>query len=184
MPRLRVSIIALWAVVIAVSFCLPALADFFYYRDADGHLHITNVWERIPSGYRAQAARSRRAEGSPAPKTAQPTVVPQPQPPSIAMPAPAPARIEPSAVSALSSRPVDTRQFGLLRLRMSEHEVLRRLGPPVSIIENNRGTTAPGARVVRLTREQVWYYPGNGRTAATRLEFHNGLLALKSREYR
>jgi hypothetical protein len=67
---------------------------------------------------------------------------------------------------------------------MSEHEVLRRLGPPASIIENTRGTTAPGARVVRLTREQVWYYPGNGRTAATRLEFNDGLLALKSREYR
>jgi hypothetical protein len=97
---------------------------------------------------------------------------------------PVPARVEPTAVAVGSSRPVDAHQFGLLRWRMSEHEVLRRLGPPASIIENTRGTTAPGARVVRLTREQVWYYPGNGRTAATRLEFNDGLLALKSREYR
>lgn len=180
MPRLRVSSIALWAAVIAVSFCLPAMADFFYYRDADGHLHLTNVWERIPPAYRAQADRNRRADGNPAPKTAQPTGVPQP--PSGVVPAP--ARGEPPAVSAMPSRPVDAHQFGLLRWRMSEHEVLRRLGPPASIIENTRGTTAPGAHVVRLTREQVWYYPGTGRTAATRLEFHNGLLALKSREYR
>lgn len=182
MPRLRVSSIALWAAVIAVSFCLPAMADFFYYRDADGHLHLTNVWERIPTAYRDQADRHRRAEGGPGPKTAPPTVAPRP--PSVATPAPAPARAETSTVSAEPSRPVDAHQFGLLRLRMSEHEVLRRLGPPVSIVENHRSTTAPGARVVRLTRAQVWYYPGTGRTAATRLEFHNGQLALKSREYR
>jgi hypothetical protein len=182
MPRLRVSIIALWVAAIAFGFCLPALADFFYYRDADGHLHLTNVWERIPTAYRTQADRNRRAEGDPAPETAQPVGVPQPQPPSVAIPAP--ARVEPSAVSAVPSRPVDAHQFGLLRLRMSEYEVLQRLGPPDSIIENNRGTTAPGARVVRLTGGQVWYYPGTGRTAATRLEFHNGRLALKSREYR
>jgi len=182
MPRLRVSSIALCAAVISVSFCLPAMADFFYYRDADGHLNLTNVWERIPPAYRDQANRNRRAEGGPGPKTAQPKVTPQPQLSSVITPAP--TRVAPSTVSALPSRPVDVRQFGLLRFRMSEHEVLRRLGPPASIVENTRGTTAPGARVVRLTREQVWYYPGNGRTAATRLEFHNGLLALKTREYR
>jgi hypothetical protein len=179
MPRLRVSSIVLWAAVIAVSFCLPAMADFFYYRDADGHLHLTNVWERIPSAYRAQADRNRRADGKPSPKTAQPTVALQP--PAVVVPAP--AQVEPPAVSVEPSRPVDARQFGLLRWRMTDHEVLRRLGPPATIVENNLGTTAPGARVVQLTRGQVWYYPGNGRTAATRLEFNDGLLALKSREY-
>ena len=180
MSRLRVSSIGLRTTVIAVSFCLPAMADFFYYRDADGHLHLTNVWERIPSASRAQADRHRRADGDPSPATAQPTVVPQPS--SVAMPAP--AQVEPPSVTTGPSRPVDARQFGLLRLRMTDHEVLRRLGPPASIVENHLGTTAPGARVVRLTRGQVWYYPGTGRTAATRLEFNDGLLALKSREYR
>ena len=97
---------------------------------------------------------------------------------------PAPAQVERPSVTTGPSRPVDVRQFGLLRLRMTDHEVLRRLGPPASIVENHLGTTAPGARVVRLTRGQVWYYPGTGRTAATRLEFNDGLLALKSREYR
>jgi len=180
MPRLRITIIALWAAVIAIGFCLPAIADFFYYRDADGHLHLTNVWERIPPAYRAQADRNRRVDGNPSPKTAQPTVAPQP--PSVVMPAS--AQVEPPSVATEPSRPVDARQFGLLRLRMTDHEVLRRLGPPASIVENHLGTTAPGARVVRLTRGQVWYYPGTGRTAATRLEFNDGLLALKSREYR
>jgi hypothetical protein len=59
MSRLRGSSIALWTAVIAVSFCLPAMADFFYYRDADGPLHLINVWERIPPADRTQADHNR-----------------------------------------------------------------------------------------------------------------------------
>src|SRR5687767_6674580 len=55
-------LMATGCLIIASLWVTPTLADMFYYRDAQGQLHLTNVWSRIPSAYRDQAARHRRPE--------------------------------------------------------------------------------------------------------------------------
>ena len=186
MPTTRLAGLALGIALLIVWIAAPAMADFFYYRDSQGKLHLTNVWSRIPPAYRAQADRNRRPDGKPSGQAEQPRVKPRPERVAPIQPTVAPARVERPKASAAQASPVDVREFGLLHTHMSEFEVLRRLGPPAAI--NDIGDLVPRfqhlGRTIRTVQAQIWYYPGTSRTPATRLEFHNGLLMHKVREPR
>lgn len=170
----------------ATIWVTPAVADMFHYRDARGQLHLTNVWSRIPAAYRDQAARNRRPEqGGPTATAGKSTKIPptpSSQPRQDAKLMRHPATVSPHAA------PVSTRAFGLLSLRMSDYEVLQRLGPPVAISDVGERALAPANhshQVVRITdSNQRWYYPGTSRTPATRLEFQGGVLVHKMRLHR
>ena len=179
----RLTVIIGGCLAIASLWLSPALADVYHYRDAQGQLHLTNVRARIPSAYRNQADRNRRPElGGPTQAVEAPTR----QQPALTMP----SRVEdetaprPSAASP-QARSVDARAFGLLSLRMSDFEVLRRLGPPAAISDVGLRALAPEGssnRAIRVTEStQTWYYPGTARTPATRLVFQGGTLVNKFR---
>lgn len=164
----------------------PTLADMFYYRDAQGKLHLTNVRSRIPPAYRNQADRNRRPEKG-GPKQMADKIGKRSTAPSAA------ARQESKisrriATASPHAAPVNARAFGLLSLRMSDFEVLQRIGPPAAI--NDVGENALAAagrrnRVIRITdSNQSWYYPGTTTTPATRLEFQGGVLVNKIRLHR
>ncbi len=183
MQKRRFGFTAAGFLMIASIWATPALADMFYYRDAQGQLHLTNVWSRIPETYRDQATRNRRPEqGGPTQATA----------PSTQMPSTPPSqsrrddkRATRSATASPHAAPVNTRAFGLLDLRMSDFEVVRRLGPPAAISDVGERTLAPAGssnRVIRIVRGgETWYYPGTARIPATRLEFQSGVLVHKMR---
>lgn len=186
MHKQRLGLIVAGVLITTSIWVTPALADMFYYRDAQGQLHLTNVWSRIPPAYRNQAARNRRPEqGGPTQVTGKvskqlPAPLPQPRKKD---------RIAPRAATASPhAAPVNARAFGLLSLRMSDFEVLRRLGPPAAI--NDVGENALAAagrrnRTIRITNSnQSWYYSGTARTPATRLEFQGGVLVNKKRLHR
>lgn len=169
--------------IIASIWVTPALADMFYYRDANGQLHLTNVWSRIPEAYRDQASRNRRPEqGGPTQEIESPTPMPsmtQPQPHTDDK------RTTHSATASPHAAPVDTRAFGLLNLRMSDFEVAQRLGPPAAISDVGQRTLTPAGssnQVIRVVQgDELWYYPGTARIPATRLEFQRGVLVKKMR---
>ncbi len=183
MQSKRVGFIVAGFLTIASIYVTPALADMFYYRDARGQLHLTNVWSRIPKAYRDQATRNRRPEqGGPTRVTAP--SVPMPTAPK-ARPQRDDKRIARSTVASPHAAPVTTRAFGLLDLRMSDFEVAQRLGPPAAISDVGQRTLAPAGsshQVVRLALGgETWYYPGTARIPATRLDFQGGVLVNKER---
>ena len=183
MQKRQLGFIAAGLVMTATIWASPGLADMFYYRDAKGQLHLTNVWSRIPQAYRSQAARNRRPEkGGPTLKADKPTKMP------LALPQP-PRQVDQetrrAATASPHAAPVNARAFGLLSLRMTDFEVLGRLGPPAAIDDVGERALAPAGqskRVVRITdSSQSWYYPGTARTPATRLDFQGGVLVNKER---
>ncbi len=180
-PQLR--LIAAGLLITASIWSTPTLADMFYYRNAQGQLHLTNMWSRIPSPYRSQAARNRRPElGGPAQTAGKSTKMP---PTSSLQPQPDNKIVQHPVTASPHASPVHARAFGLLSLRMSDFEVLRRLGPPAAISdvgERALASTDSSHQVIRVTdRNQSWYYPGTARTPATRLEFQGGVLVHKLR---
>lgn len=172
--------------IMASIWVSPALADMFYYRDARGQLHLTNVWSRIPSAYRSQATRHRRPEQGGPTQAAGESAKMSPTP--LSQPRQHDERVQRPATASPHAAPVDARAFGLLSLRMSDFEVLRRLGPPAAISDVGERALAPAGssnRVIRVTEStQSWYYPGTTRTPATRLVFQGGVLAHKMRLHR
>ena len=161
----------------------PALADMFYYRDSQGQLHLTNVRSRIPSAYRSQADRNRRPEQGGPKQAVDKTVEKQPISPSQADQQE--EMVQRASVASPQAMPVDARDFGLLSLRMSDFEVLQRLGPPAAISDVGERALPPEGsshRVIRVTEStQSWYYPGTAGTPATRLDFQGGNLVNKTR---
>ncbi|ETW97047.1 hypothetical protein [Candidatus Entotheonella palauensis] len=186
MQKRRLGLIAAGVLITASIWVAPALADMFYYRDAQGQLHLTNVWTRIPPAYRSQAARNRRPEqGGPAQVAGKMAkLVPAPSP----KPLKEETLIQRAATASPHAAPVNARDFGLLSLRMSDFEVLQRLGPPAAINdvgENALASAGRRNRTIRITNSnQSWYYPGTARTPATRLEFQGGVLVSKKRLHR
>jgi len=182
----RLSLIAAGFLITASIWVTPALADMFYYRDARGQLHLTNVWSRIPPAYHSQATQHQRPEqGGPTEAAGKSAKIPS-TPSSQARQNDKLGRRP--VVASPHAAPVNTRTFGLLSLRMSDFEVLRRLGPPAAISDvGERALTSAGSshRVIRVAASnQSWYYPGTARTPATRLEFQGGVLVNKTRLHR
>ena len=186
MQKQRLICIAIGFFSMALLWITPALADMFYYRDAQGQLHLTNVRSRIPSAYRSQADRHRRPEqGGPKQVADQPSR----EQPMTAAPSRQDDEMTQRPVAASPhAAPVDARDFGLLSLRMSDFEVLQRLGPPAAISDVGERTLEPAGssnRVIRVTEStQSWYYPGTGSAPATRLVFQGGTLVNKTRVHR
>lgn len=186
MPRARLASLALGLTLFIMCRASPVIADFFYYRDAQGQLHLTNVRSRIPSAYLSQADCSRRPNGTPSLATEQQTVAPKAENVIRVQPTMDPDRVGRLQASNPQVSPVNLHEFGLLHTRMSKFEVFRRLGPPAVI--NDIGKLSPhlwrAGHTLRLVKTQTWYYPGTSRTPATRLEFFDGLLRNKVRELR
>ncbi len=183
MQQRRSGIIVFGLFMMVSIWVTPALADMFYYRDAQGQLHLTNVWSRIPPAYRSQAAQNRRPEqGGPTQAATKPTEMP---PTSVSQPRQVDKMVKRSAVASPHAAPVNARAFGLLSLRMNDFEVLQRLGPPAAINDvGERALASSGgsSQVIRVVqRDQHWYYPGTARIPATRLEFQGGVLVNKTR---
>lgn len=183
MQKQRLGFITAAILITASIWAAPALADMFYYRDAQGQLHLTNVWSRIPPAYRSQAARNRRPEQGGPTQAANETAK---LPPAPSLPPRKEGRVVRRAATASPhAAPVNARVFGLLSLQMSDFEVLRRLGPPAAISdvgENALALSGRRNRAIRITTSsQRWYYPGTARTPATRLEFQGGVLVSKTR---
>ena len=186
MQRRRLNLIAAGLFTAASIWITPALADMFYYRDAQGQLHLTNVWSRIPSTYRDQAARNRRPEqGGPTSTVDKATKVPST---SLSQPRQDDEVVRRPATVSPHAAPVSTRDFGLLSLRISDYEVLQRLGPPVAVSDVGERALAPADssnRVIRVVdSNQRWYYPGTTGIPATRLDFQGGVLVHKMRLHR
>jgi hypothetical protein len=153
-----------------------ATADMYYYRDRNGQLHLTNVLSSIPPTYRSSVVKAATPRGR--------SIVSTPERKDSESRAQA-LQPRPTAAQAAGSQAmsVNTRQFGLLQLRMTDFEVLQRLGQPAAITAV--GSPASGSpsplRVIRVVGGEAWYYPGSGAVPPTRLEFSHGLLVHKQR---
>lgn len=185
--RIRVPMMALCTAGMAVGLAASAMADMYYYRDGNGQLHLTNVLASIPARDRSRVVKTAKPQGrsvTSAPKPQAPEAPKQAMPTQATsvVPEPASQRVGPDGSGAVAAA-VSTRDFGLLRLRMTDVEVLQRLGRPVAITEVGRPASghASRGRTIRVVRGESWYYPGSGSVPPTRLEFSNGLLVHKQR---
>jgi hypothetical protein len=172
----RLPIVALWTAGMVVGLSALATADMYYYRDRNGQLHLTNVLSSIPPTYRSSVVKAATPQGR--------SIVSTPERKDSESRAQA-LQPRPTAAPAAGSQAmsVNTRQFGLLQLRMTDFEVLQRLGQPAAITEVGRPASGAleSGRTIRVVRGETWYYPGNGAVPPTRLEFSNGLLVYKQR---
>jgi hypothetical protein len=81
-------------------------------------------------------------------------------------------------------RPVNTHQFGLLKIGSSKAAVLRELGPPSDKAregKKERMVHLKGRYVQRRVKIETWYYPGSNRLRPTRLVFYDDLLGEKDK---
>lgn len=80
--------------------------------------------------------------------------------------------------------PVNTHQFGLLKIGSHKKEVLRLLGPPEERVKEGkqkRLVQFNGYFAERKVKVETWHYPGTNRIQPTRLVFYNGRLAEKDK---
>jgi Domain of unknown function (DUF4124) len=167
MVRIRLSYLVVGLITFLCSFVSVALADFYGYRDAQGQHHFTNDPSTIPVVYRQQAMAERRKAAGPLTLTTVP----------MAMANPSASLVSPAV------QPITTEQFQRLQLGVSSREVTQRLGEPALKISQGRHELSEpspsGMPVTRIVRLETWYYPGTVQVLATRLVFHNGVLAQK-----
>src|SRR5262245_28842896 len=77
------------------------------------------------------------------------------------------------------SAPVDTSQGDLIRIGMSEAEVLQRLGPPGIVSEQPRTRVqvpTPNGIAFREQRRYTYYYPGPAPRMDLRITFEDGVV--------
>jgi hypothetical protein len=167
MVRIRLSYLVVGLITFFCSFVSVALAELYGYRDAQGQHHFTNDASTIPAVYRQQAMVERRKAAGPLTLTTVP----------MAMANPSASLVSPAV------QPITTDQFQRLQLGVSSREVAQRLGEPaLKITQGRHELSEPspsGAPVTRTVRLEMWYYPGAAQVLATRLIFHNGVLAQK-----
>ncbi len=80
--------------------------------------------------------------------------------------------------------PVNTHQFGLLKIGSHKKEVLRLLGPPEERVKEGkqkRLVRLDGYFAERKVKVETWHYPGTNRVRPTQLIFYNGRLAEKDK---
>lgn len=169
-------------------------ADMYVYRDALGQRNFTNLQRKIPPKYRSRArlillskgpkkrqppAEEARMPPQPVvpalvpasplaglqvemtqmgPPVPQQTVVTMSPPPRTAVPG------VPTAPFFAQAQSISTSQYGLLKLRMTEPEVLQRLGPPAYVLYG------------RSDYRNIWYYPRSVSVPFTQLTFTSGKL--------
>lgn len=167
MVRIRLSYLVVGLITFLCSFVSVALADLYGYRDAQGQHHFTNDASTIPAVYRQQAMAERRKAAGPLTLATVPMAMANPS-----------ASLVPPAVQLIT-----TDQFQRLQLGVSSREVAQRLGEPaLKITQGRHELSEPspsGTPVTRTVRREMWYYPGAAQVLATRLIFHNGVLAQK-----
>ena len=81
-----------------------------------------------------------------------------------------------------ATEPVDTLQFGLIRIGMSEAEVRKRLGQPAQILRQSRPAAkvhTPHDTVPRKKGQYTYVYPGNSQIMDTFITFENGVVVDK-----
>jgi hypothetical protein len=81
-----------------------------------------------------------------------------------------------------ATEPVDTLQFGLIRIGMSEAEVVKRLGKPVQILRKPSPAVkvyTPHDPVVRKKRQYTYVYPGTSQIMDTYITFEKGVVVDK-----
>jgi len=81
-----------------------------------------------------------------------------------------------------ATEPVDTLQFGLIRIGMSEAEVVKRLGKPAHILRKPRTADrvhTPHAMAPRKKRQYTYVYPGNSQIMDTYITFEDGVVVEK-----
>jgi hypothetical protein len=89
-----------------------------------------------------------------------------------------------SLAGAALARPIDTREYGLLKRGMTQIEVVRRVGEPDRVTELGDKQTVTRYRgdvVVYGEKRQAWDYEGSFSYPPTRLIFSNGALVHKTR---
>ena len=176
-------------------------ADMYVYRDALGQRNFTNLQRKIPLKYRSRArlilvSKGPKKRHLPAEEDRMP---PQPAVPALApaspleglqvqmtqMGPPVPQQtvvtVSPPPRTAVSgvptapffaqAQPISTSQYGLLKLRMTEPEVLQRLGPPTYVLYG------------RSDYRNIWYYPGSVSVPSTQLTFISGKLTNMQRGF-
>ena len=77
------------------------------------------------------------------------------------------------------SAPVDTSQGDLIRIGMSDAEVLQRLGPPGMVSEQPRmrvQVPTPSGLAFREQRRYTYYYPGPVQGMDLRITFADGVV--------
>lgn len=81
-----------------------------------------------------------------------------------------------------AAEPVDTLQFGLIRIGMAEAEVVKRLGKPAQILRKPSPAAKvypPPDPVVRKKRQYTYVYPGNSQILDTYITFEKGVVVDK-----
>ena len=168
-----------------------AYADIYVYRDALGQQHFTNLIRKVPPKYRSRARLIIQSKGPkrlPSPDeeaqvTPQPVedlpvqrfqVVPPIPQQTVVRTSPAPQE-SPTGISPgpffAEARPITTSQYGALKLRMTQYEVLQRVGPPAYVLDG------------RSDYRNIWYYPAGGGLPFTQLTFTSGKLSNRHRGY-
>jgi hypothetical protein len=82
-------------------------------------------------------------------------------------------------VLVASAEPVDTRQFGFIKVGMSEREVLQRLGKPDDTVVTGRSfvpVAGPGRRELVEVKKYAHVWFGNGQIMDTVIRFENGVV--------
>jgi hypothetical protein len=70
----------------------------------------------------------------------------------------------------IAQKPVDTRQFGLIQLRMPKEEVQKRLGPPAKIMYDPYYEIPDLLELMggqRVTCQYAYYYPSSFQVPST-----------------
>jgi hypothetical protein len=83
-----------------------------------------------------------------------------------------------------ATEPVDTLQFGLIRIGMSEAEVRRRLGQPAHILRQPRPAGkvhTPHDMAPRKKRQYTYVYPGTSQIMDTFITFEKGVVVDKAK---
>ena len=166
-------------------------ADIYVYRDALGQRHFTNLIRKIPPKYRSRARLIVQTKGPkrlPSPDEEARVLLPPvedrqvrrlqvvppiPQQRVVTMPSPpqtAPSGVPP-APSFTEARSISTSQYGLLKLRMTQDEILQRLGPPAYVLDG------------RSDYRNIWYYPAGSGVPFTQLTFTSGKLTNMQRGF-
>ena len=168
------------AVTLILGLAVPSQADLYRYRDSIGRLVISST----PPPTDVETVTTVPENAGSSLETTVPTAVQKRKrakpPKAVRQRHKRPQRKPPPAF-----KPVDTHQFGLLRLGSSQAEVKRLLGPP-----KKRTTHGKKSRLVRLhgrfekrkVRLETWHYPGTNRILPTQLTFYDGVLAAKDKQ--
>jgi len=162
--------------VLCLGFTLPAAADVYKCLDSRGK----PIYQDAPCNDAAPVVESLPPGSLPTPPVRQvePKGPPPPPPPLVA--------VVPDVPRPPTHTPLDTKQFGMLTLGMSEATVLARVGEPDAITDDGTQIVGRGFRNVNLkeVHKYTWVYYGDSTTLDSFIHFADGVIISKEKVQR